>query len=345
MLFLFGLYILEGKDIANIEMEDVELSAEGMSGGSVPEGCAASTAYNYMKDITNNLQASVVKPPTVTDKEKLDISMLCEDTVDDNKGTYKSLVVDDSYGSHQDNDSVNEVNIPQSSSGKFSQKSCAVPNSDSGFVDQNSTASTSYPDIKTFGGTLKSPCGEQGGGGGELASTSPAARTPLNTDSRILHHFGSFNTSSSDSSPGSQHQRSPSQQGWFAPPSPSIAPVLSSDSTVTLLSSCHQENNMQCYVAGGVSRATRTKPTMWTREVPSVPIVGQEVQRIGTAATSGNSGNPQKLQPQEEDKPVPPPRVSSVPSSGSRRSKLHSLSSPIHTGSSSNYRHGHLQEW
>ena len=381
-------------------MEDVELSTEAIGGTScAPEGCAGSSQYNeYMNDITNNLEASVIKPATVTGKEKLDMSILCEDTVGGIKSHNNGMVVPGSQCSHHDNDGVNELDsIPHSSSGKFNQQNCVVPNSDSGFVDQSSVASASNPDIKAFSGTLTSPGQGCGGGGGGSTPASPAARTPFHTGAitsnkgspasagsgmdgthrycttetdkilelapvtsgRILHHSGSSNTSPSDSSPSeSQHQRSPSQQGWFAPPSPSIAPVLPSDSTVTTVtSSCHHQDNTQCHITGAVSMATRTKNTMFTMEVAGAGtgtsergVKGEEVhtgeaaKSLSSAAVTPEDLHLQVLQPeQEEEKPVPPPRVSSVRGSSNRRSKLQlpSLDNQYPAGTScSSSRHG-----
>ena len=273
-------------------MEDVELSTEAVGEPhQAPVGCPGTTEYNnYTTDITDNLEASVVKPATVTGKEKLDMSILCEDIGSDIKAHNVGMVVGGSQGSHQENDAVNELDsISHSSSGKFNQQNCVVPNSDSGFVDQSSVASASNPDIKAFSGTLTSPGGQGSGGGGDSTPASPAPRIPFTTGAitsnkgfpvsccgtggniyrdcgtdsdkileltpitshRNLHHSGSTNTSSNDSSPsGSQHQRSPSQQGWFVPPSPSIAPVLPTDSTVTTVtSSCPSPGQQQCAVS------------------------------------------------------------------------------------------------
>ena len=360
-------------------MEDVELSTETMGGtSSARVGCKGSSQYNdFMIDITNNLEASVVKPATITGKDKLDMSMLCNDTVDSGKTHNKGIVVQGSQGSPHDNDGLNELDsIPHNSSGKFNQQNCVVPNSDSGFVDHSSVASASNPDIKVFSGTLTSPGGHGYGGGGDgdgSTPASPGARTPFHTgviitsnkgspvgmdgkhrdctvnsnkilelapvpSARILHHSGSSNTSPSDSSPSrSQYQRSPSQQGWFAPPSPSIAPVLPGDSTVTTVTSSyhHHQDNTQCHVTGAVSMETRTKDTMFTMEVAGTGIseggVGdeKEVHKRGagkslspTAVTSEDLHLQVVQQDQDEEKPVPPPRISSVRGSGSRRSKL-----------------------
>ena len=362
-------------------MEDVELSTEVVGEPhQAPVGCPGTTEYNnYTTDITNNLEGSVVKPATVTSKEKLDMSMLCEDIGTDIKAHNVGMVVGGSQGSHQENDAVNEFDsISHSSSGKFNQQNCVVPNSDSGFVDQSSVASASNPDIKAFSGTLTSPGGQVSGGGGGSTPASPAPRIPFTTGAitsnkgfpvsccgtggnmyrdcgtdsdkileltsitshRILHHSGSTNTSSNDSSPsGSQHQRSPSQQGWFVPPSPSIAPVLPTDSTVTTVtSSCHHQgnNSVQCHVTGAVTMATRTKDTVFATGVAGTGAVtadggegGEEVQKRETlkcfspaADVSGNLHMEVLQKEQDEDKPVPPPRVCSARASGNRLSKL-----------------------
>ena len=362
-------------------MEDVELSTEPLNEPlQAPVGCPGTTDYNnYVTDITNNLEASVVKPATVIGKEKLDMSMLCEDIGSDIKAHNVGMVVGGSQGSHQENDAVNELDsIPHSTSGKFNQQNCVVPNSDSGFVDQSSVASASNPDIKDFSGTLTSPGGQGSGGGGGSTPASPAPRIPFTTGAhtsnkgfpvsccgtggniyrdcgtdsdkileltpvslhRILHHSGSTNTSSNDSSPsGSQHQRSPSQQGWFAPPSPSIAPVLPTDSTITTVtSSCHHQSNsnVQCHVTDAVTMAARTKNAVLATGVVGTGAVtadgrvgGKEVQERETlkyfspAADGTENLHMEVLEKeQDEDKPVPPPRVSSTRASGNRRSKL-----------------------
>ena len=222
-----------------------------------------------------------------------------------------------------------------------SANSC-VPNSDSGFVDQGSIASacSSSNDVKAFANSedlrLSSPA-SQGGS----TPCSPAGRPCIVNPGAIISHKGvpmgcvisdctvrdkvlhltgmmqgpgvpariphsasSSSNTSNDSSPGSQHQRSPSQQGWFAPPSPSIAPVLPCESR-TIATSC-------CQTAVQCSSETPAA-VMVTQTKPSAPA-GNNAGNTQQGKRSEDSGNSIEPQQQERDgkPPTPPPRTTSA---------------------------------
>ncbi len=310
LIQIFSLLSDEGKDIASLELDDMdvfqddEAESRDLVSGSVDDFRQSHTGSDSQgapgapeprTGIQNGTEAGLPE----ASPEQMEVESSPIDVVDG---------IDDHMAAVSDNREVSDNRVPR---GLDSVPSCEVPNSDSGFVDQSSITSASNPDIRACSLTsppeghghtgfnsplgVKSPLGLTGGImyskviGLKTEGTKPLELTDLNSQHGGPTKMKSNSTSPSntgspnDSSPGSGgQQRSPSQQGWFAPPSPSIAPSLPTHSKVTSAPG-RQGNQEKCQV------------TTATKAIPSASV--------GVGTTSEYL--------QEEPAPAPPVRTSS----------------------------------
>ncbi len=307
-------FVSDGKDICSVEMEDVELGSAdpGTAETGIPITCKVEVVNNLDSEVSKSAEQhkdiSVFTESAKPKKEKTLESVLDEDVVDgvvpgkvgSGAGEARDALSETRAGYA---DALSELDIA------LRMSHCAVPNSDSGFVDQSSVTSASNPDIKACSltsppeGPVHPAPGYSVTGMGIKSMMSAVVGHIAEASSKMLeltelktqrsttdnkaspdNAYPSNTVSPNDSSPGSSgQQRSPSQQGWFAPPSPSIAPA-------------HPRESSSIGVTAGVRDKGLCQVTTATKTQPCVSVKGAKSKHARDDDT---------------EKPIPPPRTSS----------------------------------